>query len=40
MAGLVALFGLNRGSFFVALMFGYLAYSNYQTLRAYDQYRY
>ena len=36
-AGAMAVFGLTRGSIFTALMFGYLAYANYQTLQAYEQ---
>jgi Zn-dependent protease len=36
-AGLVAIYGLSRRSIFLALIFGYLAYANYQTLRAYEQ---
>lgn len=36
-AGLVGIYGLSRGSIFMLLMFGYLAYSNYQTLQAYQR---
>ena len=34
-AGAMVLVGLSRESFFTAVMFGYLAYSSYQTLAAY-----
>jgi stage IV sporulation protein FB len=37
MAALMAAWGLSRGSLFVALLFGYLAYTNFQTIRAYQQ---
>jgi stage IV sporulation protein FB len=36
-AALFAAWGLSRDSIYTALMFGYLAYSSYQTLRAYQQ---
>lgn len=32
-----AIFGLLRGSIFTAIMFGYLAYANYQNIQAYDR---
>jgi stage IV sporulation protein FB len=32
-----AIFGLMRGSIFTAVMFGYLAYANYQNIQAYDR---
>jgi stage IV sporulation protein FB len=35
-AGAIAVFGLTRNSIFTALMFGYLAYVNYQTLQSYQ----
>jgi len=34
-AGGMALFGLSRRDFFLVFMFGYLAYSSFQTLQAY-----
>ncbi len=34
---LMAAYGISRNSIFIALMFGYLAYANYQTLHAYRQ---
>lgn len=37
-AAIVALFGLMRGSIFMALMFGYLAYLNYRSIQAYEGY--
>lgn len=36
-ASAFAIFGLMRGSIFTALMFGYLAYANYQNIQAYDR---
>lgn len=36
-AGLMAVYGLYLQSFFILLMFGLLAYSNYQALQAYDR---
>jgi stage IV sporulation protein FB len=36
-AGAFAAFGLLRGSVLTAIMFGYLAYANYQTLQAYER---
>jgi len=36
-SGCVAFFGLSRGSLLMALMFGYFAYSSYQTLQAYER---
>jgi stage IV sporulation protein FB len=36
-AAAVALYGLSQNLIFTALMFGYLAYANYQTLHAYVQ---
>jgi stage IV sporulation protein FB len=36
-AALLAIWGLTRQSFYVVLLFGYLAYNSYQTLRAYQQ---
>jgi stage IV sporulation protein FB len=36
-AGAFAIFGLMRGSIFTAIMFGYLAYANYQNIQAYDR---
>ena len=36
-AALLAIWGLTRQSFYTALLFGYLAYNSYQTLRAYQQ---
>jgi stage IV sporulation protein FB len=38
-AALLALWGLSRNSFFTAILFGYLAYSSYQTLQAYRSYQ-
>jgi Zn-dependent protease len=38
-AAFFALLGLSRNSLYTALMFGYLGYSSYQTLRAYQNYR-
>jgi len=38
-AGAMALYGISRNSIFVAIMFGYLAYASYQTIRAYQGYR-
>jgi stage IV sporulation protein FB len=38
-AALFAAWGLSRQSIYTALMFGYLAYGSYQTLRAYQNYR-
>ena len=35
-AGAMVLVGLSWGSFFVALFFGYMAYSSYRTLKAYQ----
>lgn len=35
-AAIGVFFGLMRGSLFMALMFGYLAYQNYQTIQAYE----
>ena len=32
----VAIYGLTRDSIFMMLMFGYLAYQNYQTIQAYE----
>jgi stage IV sporulation protein FB len=32
-----AIFGLMRGSIFTTVMFGYLAYANYQNIQAYDR---
>jgi stage IV sporulation protein FB len=37
-AGVAVLGFVTFGSFFMALFFGYLAYSSYQTLQAYQQY--
>ena len=34
-AGAMALFGLTRQDWFVAIFFGYLAYASYATLEAY-----
>jgi membrane-associated protease RseP (regulator of RpoE activity) len=36
-AGCMAAWGLSQGSIFIGLLFGYLAYTNYQTIRAYEQ---
>ncbi|MGE3244066.1 MAG: site-2 protease family protein [Pirellulales bacterium] len=36
-AAAFAVFGLARGSIFTAIMFGYLAYANYQNIQAYDR---
>jgi Zn-dependent protease len=36
-AGLVAVYGLSQGSIYMAVLFGYLAYSSYQTLQAYQR---
>ena len=36
-AGGVAAWALTGGSIFVPLLFGYLAYTNFQTIRAYEQ---
>jgi stage IV sporulation protein FB len=36
-AGCMAAWGLSQQSYFIALLFGYLAYTNYQTIRAYEQ---
>jgi stage IV sporulation protein FB len=38
-AAILAVWGLSRGSIYTALMFGYLAYGSYQTLRAYQNYQ-
>jgi membrane-associated protease RseP (regulator of RpoE activity) len=38
-AGVAVLGFVTFNSFFMALFFGYLAYSSYQTLRAYEQYQ-
>ncbi len=35
-AALMAVYGLSEGSFFIALFFGYLAYTSYRTLQAYQ----
>jgi stage IV sporulation protein FB len=37
-AGLVAAWGLLLNSIYMAALFGFLAYSSYQTLRAYERY--
>jgi stage IV sporulation protein FB len=39
LAAVLAAMGLVRGSYFIAIMFGFLVYSNYQTFQAYQQYR-
>lgn len=36
-AAAFAIFSLTRSAYFVAFMFGYLAYANYQTLQAYQR---
>jgi stage IV sporulation protein FB len=36
-AAFLAAWGLSRNSIYMAIMFGYLAYGSYQTLRAYQQ---
>lgn len=36
-AAAFAVFGLVRGSIFIAVMFGYLAYANYQNIQAYER---
>jgi stage IV sporulation protein FB len=38
-AAFLAAWGLSRNSIYTAIMFGYLAYGSYQTLRAYQNYQ-